>query len=102
ILLLTPLAPHMAEELWQMLGNKNSIHKEKWPTYNHSALQMKEIEVGIQINGKIRSKIIIPANSPEEKIKELALADNKVQKELKGQSPKKIIVIPGRLINIVS
>ncbi|MFH0888341.1 MAG: leucine--tRNA ligase [Planctomycetota bacterium] len=102
ILLLAPLAPHLAEELWQMLGKKNSIHKEKWPIYNPSALRTKEIEVVVQINGKIRSKIIISANSSEEKTKELALADSRIQEILKGQTPKKVIVIPGRLVNIVA
>jgi leucyl-tRNA synthetase len=101
ILLLTPLIPHMAEELWRKLGKDNSIHQEKWPVYNPLALKANDVEIVIQINGKIRSKVIISINISEEEVKKVALADIKIQEILKGQTPKKIIVIPEKLVNIV-
>ena len=102
VLLVTPFAPHLAEELWQLLGNKNFVHLSGWPVFDPNALQMKEVEIAVQVNGKLRARIMVATNSPEDKVKEAALADAKVQEILKGQPPKKIIVIPGRLVNIVA
>jgi leucyl-tRNA synthetase len=102
VMLLSPFAPHLCEELWQMLSRKNSIFLEKWPKYNPAVLKLKEIELAIQINGKIRSRITINANLIEEDIKRIVLSDNKVKDILKNQPPQKIIVIPGRLVNIVT
>jgi leucyl-tRNA synthetase len=101
VMLLSPMAPHLAEELWQGLGKKNSILLEKWTHYKPEALKLKQIELAIQINGKVRARIVIASNLPEEEIKKAALADAKVQEILKGSPPKKVIVIPGRLVNIV-
>jgi leucyl-tRNA synthetase len=102
VLLLSPLAPHLAEELWETLGKKSGILSEKWPQYNLSALKLKQMELAIQINGKVRARITVASDMPEAKIKETALADPKVKEILKDSIPKKVIVIPGRLINIVS
>jgi len=101
VLLLAPLAPHLAEELWEMLGKKGSILSEKWPQYNPAALKLKQVELAIQINGKVRARITVASDLLEEEVKKSALADPKVQEFLKGQAPKKVIVIPGRLVNIV-
>ncbi|MEW6026845.1 MAG: leucine--tRNA ligase [Planctomycetota bacterium] len=102
VLLLSPLAPHLCEEMWQMLGNKESVLKAPWPQYNPSALKLKQVELAVQINGKVRSRITVPTDSAEEDVKKVALADEKVKEMLKGAAPKKVIVIPGRLVNIVS
>ena len=102
VLLLSPLAPHLCEELWEVLGKKTSILAEPWPQYNPTALKLKQVELAIQINGKVRSRITISSDLPEEEIKKAALADPKVKEVLKDSAPKKVIVIPGRLVNIVS
>ena len=103
VLLLAPLAPHLAEELWQTtLGKKGSVLSGPWPRYTPAALKLKQIELAIQINGKVRARIIVASELPEDEIKQAALADVKVKEILQGKEPKKVIVIPGRLINIVS
>lgn len=102
VILLSPMAPHLCEELWQALGKKNGILSEKWPEHNPAALKLKQAELAIQINGKVRSRIVVASDLPEDKIKEAALADAKTREFLKGSTPKKVIVIPGRLVNIVS
>ena len=103
VLLLTPLAPHLAEELWQVvLGKKNSVLSEPWPKFTPAALKLKQVELAIQVNGKVRARITVASDRAEEAIKQAALADPKVREMLNNQPPKKIIVIPGRLINIVN
>jgi leucyl-tRNA synthetase len=101
LLLLSPFAPHLAEELWQLLGYKKSIIYQKWPEYDKSLIQADEIELVIQINGKVREKIKVAAGILEEEASQLAIKSQKIQKWLAGKEPKKIIFIKGRLINIV-
>ncbi|MDI6786752.1 MAG: class I tRNA ligase family protein, partial [Planctomycetota bacterium] len=103
VLLLSPFAPHLCEELWSRLGGnkKKSILLEKWLSHNPSALKLKQVELAIQINGKVRSRITLPTETPEDEIKQLVLKDDKVKVLLQGKTPKKIIVIPTRLVNIV-
>ena len=101
VLILSPLAPHMCEELWQRLGHAESTSYEPWPVFDESLVKEKEIELAIQIKGKTKDKITVAADTSEEQIKELALASKKVQAALNGQEPKKIIVIKSRLVNIV-
>ncbi|MBI5778518.1 MAG: leucine--tRNA ligase [Planctomycetes bacterium] len=101
VMLLSPLAPHLAEEMWSVLGKKTGILAEPWPQYNPAALKLKQVELAIQINGKVRARITVATDSAEDEIKKVALADPKVKEILQGQEPKKVIVIPGRLVNIV-
>ncbi len=101
VLLLAPFVPHLAEEMWQILGYKQSIFKSSWPSYDEKYLFKEDIEYVIQINGKVRSKIVVNVSSKDEDIKKAALADQKVIEWLKGQLPKKVIVIPKKLVSIV-
>lgn len=101
IKLLAPFAPHLGEELWQQLGNKTSVFESEWPGYNPELVELEEIELVIQINGKVRDKIMAPAKISEDEAKKLALASEKVQNYLFGKEPKKIIFVSGKLVNIV-
>jgi leucyl-tRNA synthetase len=101
ILLLAPFAPHIAEELWNRLGHNDTLAYESWPEYDEKLIREKEIELAVQVNGKVRDKIVVAAGADDEQIKQKALACEKVQKAMAGKSPKKIIVIKSRLVNIV-
>jgi leucyl-tRNA synthetase len=99
--LLYPFAPHIAEELWQRLGHKNSLAYESWPQYDSRLIKEKEIELAVQVNGKIKDRIIVAAEADEDQIKQKALSCEKVIAAMAGKKPKKIIVIKSRLVNIV-
>ena len=101
VLLLSPFAPHMAEELWQMLGNKKTITYEPWPKYDESLLKEEEIELVVQVNGKVRDKIKVLADITEDEAKSKALESEKIQKWLDGRAPKKVIYIKGKLVSVV-
>ncbi|MFH1565377.1 MAG: alpha/beta fold hydrolase [bacterium] len=100
--ILSPFAPHITEELWGQLENKESIFKQSWPKYDESLIKDEEIELVIQINGKIRDKISASADITEEEAKELALNSEKIQQWLDGKEPKKIIFVKGKLVSIVA
>jgi leucyl-tRNA synthetase len=101
IILLSPFAPHVSEELWHMMGYNTFVLDAKWPKVDKEALKVDEIEIVIQVNGKVRSKIVVDANSTEEEIKKIAFDDEKVKKYLEGHEIKKVILIKGKLLNIV-
>lgn len=101
ILLLAPCAPHFAEEIWEMLGNKKSIFYSPYPVCNESALVKEETEVAVQFNSKMRGRIVIPTGLDENAIREILLSDEKIAPMLEGKEIKKLIVIPNRLINII-
>jgi leucyl-tRNA synthetase len=101
ILVLAPFAPHIAEELWERLGHTDTLTYEAWPEYDKGLIKEKEIELVVQVNGKIKDRIVVSTDADEEQIKQKALASEKVKKALDGKEPKKIIVIKSRLVNIV-
>jgi len=101
VIMLSPIVPHFAEELWQILGNQESIFKGAWPQYDPKLLVEENVELVIQVNGKLRSKIQVARDISEEKLKILVLADQKVISWLEGKPPKKFIVVPQKLVNIV-
>jgi len=101
VLILSPFAPHIAEELWVKLGHTDSLAYEPWPEYDQELIKEKEIELAVQVNGKIKSRIVVPADADEEQIKQKALACEKVIAAMAGKEPKKIIVVKSRLVNIV-
>jgi len=101
ILILAPFAPHIAEELWQRLGHTESLAYEPWPEYDKELIKEKEIELAVQVNGKIKDRIVVTADADEERIKQKALASEKVIAAMAGKKAKKIIVIKSRLVNIV-
>lgn len=101
LLILAPFAPHIAEELWAKLGNKKSIHEEKWPQYDPKMLAEETFELVIQINGKVRDKAVVNKNVSQAEAEKIALSSQKIKSILAGQKPKKIIFVAGRLINFV-
>ena len=102
IKLIAPFAPHFAEEKWEHLGKDYSVFNQKWPEFDPKALVKDEIEIAIQINGKIRARINIASNTSEEEIKETAVNNPDIKKQLEGKNIIKVIVIKGRLVNIVA
>jgi leucyl-tRNA synthetase len=101
VLLLHPFAPFLAHELWEMLGQTTSLLREPWPEYNPALTRAEEIELPVQINGKLRSRILAPADADDAIVRERALADAKVQAFIAGRQIVKLIVVPGKLINLV-
>ena len=101
MILLSPFAPHCCEELWQLCGHTDSICTQNWPQYDPTALIQDEIEVVLQISGKVRDRLIIPAQSSEQEMKDLALASSKLSEFTAGKEIVKVIVVPGKLVNVV-
>ncbi|RLB07631.1 MAG: leucine--tRNA ligase [Deltaproteobacteria bacterium] len=101
VLLLSPFVPHIAEELWEALGKKSSVIKAPWPEYDPEAIAEEEILIVVQVNGKLRDRLLVPASAKEDEIKERALASPKVKKHIEGKEVKKTIIVPKRLVNIV-
>lgn len=99
--ILAPFAPHMAEEIWSIMGGEGSIHTTAWPQYDQSKVIQDEIKMAVQVNGKTRSVIQVSKEMDEKEIKDLALADEKVQAAIAGKEIKKVIVVTGRVVNIV-
>ncbi len=99
--MMAPAVPHIAEEIWARLGKPYSIHQQDWPVIDEEIAQEEQIELVVQVNGKLRDKIIIPIDTDEETARKLAMESAAVQKHLEGRSPRKVIFVPGRLINIV-
>ncbi|MEB2280857.1 leucine--tRNA ligase [Lysinibacillus xylanilyticus] len=99
--MLAPMVPHVAEELWQILGHGETLSYAQWPTYDESKLVDDEVEIVVQVLGKVRAKIIVAKDASKEEIEKVALADDKVQEYIAGKNLVKIIVIPGKLVNIV-
>jgi leucyl-tRNA synthetase len=101
VLILAPLAPHIAEELWQKLGHNETLAYEPWPGYDEQLIKEKEIELAVQVNGKIKDKIVVSAEADEDQIKRKALDSEKVAAAIAGREPRKVIIIKSRLVNIV-
>ena len=101
MLILSPFAPHIAEELWQKLGHNKTLTYDDWPKFDAELVKEAEIELAIQVNGKIKDKIVVSAQLDDEQIKQKVLASEKVIAALAGKQPKKVIVIKSRLVNIV-
>ncbi len=101
ILLMAPFVPHITEELWQRLGNSAPLTRTDWPDYDRSAVVDEELLVVVQVNGKLRSKITVAAGTGEDELKALALADEKVAPFIEGLTVRKVICVPGKLVNIV-
>ncbi|WP_195957526.1 leucine--tRNA ligase [Enterococcus gallinarum] len=100
--LLAPIAPHIGEELWAILGNKEGISYVPWPTYDESELVEDEIEVVFQVNGKVRAKAKVPADADKATLEQLAQSNELVKEQLNGKTIRKIIVVPNKLVNIVA
>ncbi|MGL6193496.1 MAG: class I tRNA ligase family protein, partial [Thermoguttaceae bacterium] len=101
VLLLSPFAPHIAEELWEILGHNKTLAYEAWPVWDEAALVESTVEIPISINGKLRSKIVVPADTTPAQLEALALADAKIVEFVTGKEIVKKIVVPGKMVNIV-
>jgi leucyl-tRNA synthetase len=101
ILLLSPFAPHISEELWLELGEEDSVYLQSWPEYEEKALVKEEVTIVIQINGKVKNKILVPVDMSKEELQEKAAADEKISNQIKGKEIRKVIVVPNKLVNIV-
>jgi leucyl-tRNA synthetase len=99
--MLAPVCPHIAEELWELTGGKYSILDQPWPQVDEEAAREQEIVIPVQVNGKLRDRVVLPADVSEEDIKSAALASKIIQKYLQGKPPKKVIVAQKKLVNIV-
>jgi leucyl-tRNA synthetase len=101
VVLLSPFVPHFAEELWEALGHQESILRTPWPEYDREAIVEEEILIVIQVNGKLRDRMTIPAAYGEEQVKSWALKSERIQKLTEGKQIKRVILVPGKLVNIV-
>jgi leucyl-tRNA synthetase len=101
-ILISPCAPHLAEEVWHRLGGNDLVAQQKWPTWDEAALKVEEIEIAIQVRGKVRGRLLVGASEPEDSIQKRALADEKIAPLLEGKTIRKVIYISGKLINIVA
>jgi leucyl-tRNA synthetase len=100
--MLAPVAPHLAEELWHELGHEGSIHVQSWPAVDEDAARNEEITLVVQVNGKLRDRVTVPVGLGEDQLKELALATEGAQRFSEGLTIRKVVVVPGRLVNIVA
>ena len=100
--LLSPVAPHIAEELWSILGNEETLAYAEWPSYDETKLVEDTIEIVVQVNGKVKNKLEIERDLTKEATEELALADEKIKEAIEGKTVRKVIVVPQKLVNIVA
>ena len=100
-LLLAPMAPYLAHELWEMTGEKSNLLKAPWPKYDPALAAEDEIEIPVQVNGKLRGLVVVPASATEDQIQQAALANERVQAAIAGKQVAKVIVVPKKLVNVV-
>jgi len=100
-LLLAPMAPYLAHELWEMTGETTNLLKAPWPKYDAALAAEDEIEIPVQVNGKLRSVVVVSADATEDQIKQTALADGKVKAAIAGKQVVRVIVVPKKLVSIV-
>ncbi len=101
VLLLSPLAPHLSEELWQALGHQHTLAYEPWPSYDEKYTRDDMLELPIQINGRVRDHIVVPAGASRQEVERAALDDARIRKHLEGKTVRKVIIVPQKLVNIV-
>ncbi|RZV36883.1 MAG: leucine--tRNA ligase [Chromatiales bacterium] len=101
VLMLSPMTPHICHALWKELGHETALIDRRWPEFDESALELDNIELVVQVNGKLRGRVSVPADAGKDVIEELAIADENVQRFVDGKAIRKVIVVPGRLVNIV-
>ena len=100
--LISPIAPHIAEELWDKLGYSGTIAYEGWPAFDEAKLKDDEVEIVIQINGKVKHKLLVPINTNKDALEQIAMDDDKIKEQIDGKTIRKVIAVPGKLVNIVA
>ena len=101
LLILAPVAPFMAEEIWQLKGRAYSVHQQAWPKYDEVLAADEVITLVLQVNGKVRGRITMPVNLSQQQANDAALQSEAVQRHLQGRPPKKVVYVPGKLVNVV-
>jgi len=101
LLLMAPGMPHIAEELWSRIGKPYSIHQQPWPVFDPEIAKEEEITLVLQVNGKVRDRVLVPADISEEDARRIALESENIQRFLSGKEPRQVIVVRGRLVNVV-
>jgi leucyl-tRNA synthetase len=101
VLMLAPTVPHVAEELWERIGGPYSVHTQSWPTYDASLAADDEVEIAVQVNGKVRERLLLPPDAPEDVARERAAASANVAQHIEGKEIVRVIYVPNRLLNIV-
>jgi len=101
VVMLSPMVPHICHALWQELGHESALIDQRWPSVDQSALQRDLVEVVVQVNGKLRARLTVAADVSKDDVEAKALADENVQRFIAGQEIRKVIVVPGKLVNIV-
>jgi leucyl-tRNA synthetase len=102
VLMLNPIVPHVCHALWSTLGGEGDVHNARWPDVDVGALSRDSIEIVVQVNGKVRAKMNVPATADRDAIEALARAQQNVSRFIEGVSVRKVIVVPGKLVNIVT
>ena len=102
VLMLAPFAPHLSEELWQKLGHDGSLAHASWPSWNEELTRDVRIEIPVQVMGKVRSRITVPADADRATIEAAALSDAKIQAHISGKTITKVVIAPGKMVNIVT
>lgn len=100
--MLSPIAPHISEELWSKFGHDESIAYEAWPAFDEAKMVDDEVEIVIQINGKVKAKLMVPADAKKDLLEQIAMGDDKVKEQIDGKTVRKVIAVPGKLVNIVA
>ena len=102
LLLLGPFCPHVTEELWSQLGHPESLFKQRWPVVDPAALQKTEVTVVVQVDGKVRGRLLVDVDAAEDRVRQLALDDDRVRPWVERRRVEKVVVVPNRLVNIVT
>jgi leucyl-tRNA synthetase len=100
-ILLAPFAPHIASEAWEILGLPGTLSSAGWPEFDSELAREDEVQIVVQINGKVRSKFMAPAEIPAEEMKTMAVADSRIASLIEGKTVRKVITVPGKLVNLV-
>jgi len=102
ILLLAPMTPHIAEELWESMGEPYSVHHQQWPSYDATLARAELVTLVLQVDGKVRDRVQVPAGLTDADAKSLAMSNEKVRKFMDGRQVADVVVVPGRLVNVVT
>ncbi|WP_019120011.1 leucine--tRNA ligase [Brevibacillus massiliensis] len=101
IVLMAPITPHIAAEMWELIGKNGSVHEQSWPSYDADALVLDEVEIVVQLNGKVRDKLVVPSGLSKDELESLVLGNDKTKALIEGKTVRKVIAVPGKLVNLV-
>jgi leucyl-tRNA synthetase len=101
VLMLSPIVPHVSHALWQALGHDTPPVDERWPAVDESALAQESVEIVVQVNGRLRARVSVPADAGKDAVVERAMADDNVRRHTEGKTVRKTIYVPGKLVNVV-